>query len=201
MALGMAQNLTSWVVDKAPNVHPGWQLALTCQSRPVRARLTTSAMPEGIRCQTFTVGSQMEQCGGVYGKQLKEAYKERVSRQDDPLTSLPVSPTCQRIDGEVSSCQEPARPRWHRIKAGTNAARRQSGKPEHTQAQEHPKTWPHSSRLYHRGPPPVCNPNHRFSNRENVSCLFPSHTLSVNSQLATPSSEIAPGLTARRLRL
>ena len=49
------------VVDKAPNVHPGWQLALTCQSRPVRAQLTTSAMPEGIRCQTFTVGSQMEQ--------------------------------------------------------------------------------------------------------------------------------------------
>ncbi|KAI4811670.1 hypothetical protein KUCAC02_014547, partial [Chaenocephalus aceratus] len=56
-----------------------------------------------------------------------------------------------RIDGEVSGCQEPARPHWHRIKAGTNAARRQSGKPEHTQAQEHPKTWPHSSRLYHRG--------------------------------------------------
>lgn len=58
---------------------------------------------------------------------------------------------CQPIDGEVSGCQEPARPHWHRIKAGTNAARRQSGKAEHTQAQEHPKTWPHSSRLHHRG--------------------------------------------------
>lgn len=64
---------------------------------------------------------------------------------------IPPTTRCQRIDGEVSGCQEPARPHWHRIKAGTNAARRQSGKPEHTQAQEHPKTWPHSSRLYHRG--------------------------------------------------
>lgn len=64
---------------------------------------------------------------------------------------IPPTTRCQRIDGEVSECQEPARPHWHRIKAGTNAARRQSGKPEHTQAQEHPKTWPHSSRLYHRG--------------------------------------------------
>lgn len=64
---------------------------------------------------------------------------------------IPPTTRCQRIDGEVSGCQEPARPHWHRIKAGTNAARRQSGKREHTQAQEHPKTWPHSSRLYHRG--------------------------------------------------
>lgn len=64
---------------------------------------------------------------------------------------IPPTTQCQRIDGEVSGCQEPARPHWHRIKAGTNAARRQSGKPEHTQAQEHPKTWPHSSRLYHLG--------------------------------------------------
>lgn len=64
---------------------------------------------------------------------------------------IPPTTRCQRIDGEVSGCQEPARPHWHRIKAGTNAARRQSGKPKHTQAQEHPKTWPHSSRLYHRG--------------------------------------------------
>lgn len=64
---------------------------------------------------------------------------------------IPPATRCQRIDGEVSGCQEPARPHWHRIKAGTNAARRQSGKPEHTQAQEHPKTWPLSSRLYHRG--------------------------------------------------
>lgn len=64
---------------------------------------------------------------------------------------IPPTTRCQRIDGEVSGRQEPARPHWHRIKAGTNAARRQSGKPEHTQTQEHPKTWPHSSRLYHRG--------------------------------------------------
>lgn len=64
---------------------------------------------------------------------------------------IPPTTRCQRIDGEVSGCQEPARPHWHQIKAGTNAARRQSGKPEHTQAQEHPKTWPHSSRLYRRG--------------------------------------------------
>lgn len=64
---------------------------------------------------------------------------------------IPPTTRCQPIDGEVSGCQEPARPRWHGIKAGTNAARRQSGKPEHTQAQEHPKTWPHSTRLYHRG--------------------------------------------------
>lgn len=63
---------------------------------------------------------------------------------------IPPTTQCQHIDGEVSGCQEPARPHWHRIKAGTNAARRQSGKPEHTQAQEHPKTWPHSSRLYHQ---------------------------------------------------
>lgn len=49
------------VVDLAPTAHLGWQLALTCQSRPVRAQLMTSIMPEGIRCQTFTVGSQMEQ--------------------------------------------------------------------------------------------------------------------------------------------
>lgn len=64
---------------------------------------------------------------------------------------IPPTTHCQRIDGEVSGCQEPARPHWHCIKAGTNAARRQSGKPELTQAQEHPKTWPHSSRLYHLG--------------------------------------------------
>lgn len=64
---------------------------------------------------------------------------------------IPPTTHCQRIDGEVSGCQEPARPHWHWIKAGTNAARRQSGKPELTQAQEHPKTWPHSSRLYHLG--------------------------------------------------
>lgn len=61
------------------------------------------------------------------------------------------STLCQHIDGEVSRCQEPARPHWHRIKAGTNAARRQFGKPEHAQGREHPKTWPHSSCLYHRG--------------------------------------------------
>lgn len=64
---------------------------------------------------------------------------------------IPPTTPRQRIDREVWGCQEPARPHWHRIKAGTNAARRQSGKPEHTQAQEHPKTWPHSSRLYHQG--------------------------------------------------
>lgn len=64
---------------------------------------------------------------------------------------IPPTTRCQPIDGEMSGCQEPARPRWHGIKAGTNAARRQSGKPEHTQAQEHPKTWPHRTRLYHRG--------------------------------------------------
>lgn len=49
------------VVDLAPTAHLGWQLALTCQPRLVRAQLMTSIMPEGIRCQTFTVGSQMEQ--------------------------------------------------------------------------------------------------------------------------------------------
>lgn len=64
---------------------------------------------------------------------------------------IPSSTLCQHIDGEVSRCQEPARPHWHRIKAGTNAARRQFGKPEHAQGREHPKTWPHSSRLYHWG--------------------------------------------------
>lgn len=64
---------------------------------------------------------------------------------------IPPTTWCQCIDGEVSGCQEPARPPWHRIKAGTNTARRQSGKPKCTQAQEHPKTWPHSSRLHHRG--------------------------------------------------
>lgn len=64
---------------------------------------------------------------------------------------IPPSTQCQCIDGEVSGCQEPARPHWHRIKAGTNAARRQSGKPVHTQEWEHPKTWPHSPRLYHQG--------------------------------------------------
>lgn len=64
---------------------------------------------------------------------------------------IPLSTQCQRIDGKVSGCQEPARPHWHRIKAGTNAAPRQSGKPEHTQGWEHPKTWPHSSCLYHQG--------------------------------------------------
>lgn len=64
-----------------------------------------------------------------------------------------TSPTtrCQCIDGEVLGCQEPARPPWHRIKAGTNTARRQSGKPKRAQAREHPKTRPHSSRLHHRG--------------------------------------------------
>lgn len=64
---------------------------------------------------------------------------------------IPPTTRCQCIDGEVSGCQEPARPPWHRIKAGTNAARRQSGKLKRAQAQEHPKTWPHSSRLHHRG--------------------------------------------------
>lgn len=59
--LRMAQNPYQLVVDLAPTAHLGWQLALTCQSRPVMARLMTSTMPEAIRCQTFTVGSQMEQ--------------------------------------------------------------------------------------------------------------------------------------------
>lgn len=67
------------------------------------------------------------------------------------LIPPPTTTRCQCIDGEVLGCQEPARPPWHRIKAGTNTARRQSGKPKRTQAQEHPKTWPHSSRLHHRG--------------------------------------------------
>lgn len=64
---------------------------------------------------------------------------------------IPPTTWCQCIDGGVSGCQEPARPPWHRIKAGTNAARRQSGKPKRVQAQEHPKTRPRSSRLHHWG--------------------------------------------------
>ncbi|KAJ4931557.1 hypothetical protein JOQ06_025852, partial [Pogonophryne albipinna] len=84
-------------------------------------------------------GSAHDRCN-TRGHQLPNLH----SRLSDGATEA-------RIDGEVSGCQEPARPHWHRIKAGTNAAHRQSGKPEHTQAQEHPQTWPHSSRLYHRG--------------------------------------------------
>lgn len=37
------------VVDLAPTAHLGWQLALTCQSRPVRAQLTTSITLEGYQ--------------------------------------------------------------------------------------------------------------------------------------------------------
>lgn len=59
--LRMAQNPYQLVVDLAPTAHLGWQLALTCQSRPVTAQLMTSITPEGITCQTFTLGSQMEQ--------------------------------------------------------------------------------------------------------------------------------------------
>lgn len=59
--LRMAQNPDQLEVDLAPTAHRGWQLALTCQSRPATARLVTSAMPGGIGCQSITVGPQMEQ--------------------------------------------------------------------------------------------------------------------------------------------
>lgn len=59
--LRMAQNPDQLEVDLAPTAHLGWQLALTCQSRPVTAQLMTGIMPEGITCQTFTLDSQMEQ--------------------------------------------------------------------------------------------------------------------------------------------
>lgn len=38
----------------------------------------------------------LAKCQDVYSKQLKETYKERVSRQADPVTSLPLSPSVSR---------------------------------------------------------------------------------------------------------
>lgn len=43
----------------------------------------------------------LAKCWYVCSKQLKEAYKERVSRQAEPVTSLPLSPTVsstQRVE-------------------------------------------------------------------------------------------------------
>lgn len=70
-------------VDRVPTAHLGWQLALACQSRPVRARLMTSVMPQSNRCQIWTVWA----FGGVSEalKQMRRNF-ETAEKKTKPFT-------------------------------------------------------------------------------------------------------------------
>lgn len=111
----MSLPLSPTVTGKLGEIHKNVEKSFTvCSKRKERKRAAEKKMP--VLKTTKQVVPVRTHCHPLIGSFLI-------------LTSSP----CQRIDGEVLRCQEPARPHWHRIKAGTNAARRQFGKPEHMQ--------------------------------------------------------------------